>query len=318
MTQIAVLDDYQRVALDLADWSLLPDGFEVTVFDDHLEDEAAVAARLAEFDVVVMNRERTPFRRSLLTKLPKLKLLVTNGRRNFSIDLEAAAEQGITVSGTRVLPNGTAELTWGLILGLARHIPAEDRHMRAGGWQMTMGGDLADSCLGVIGVGRMGVQVARIGLAFGMKVIAWSPNLTAEKASAAGAILVGKDELFAQSDFVTLHLVPGSRNRGIVGAREFGLMKKTAFLINTSRGPLVEEAAMIAALDGGEIAGAGLDVYDREPLPPDHPLRSIENTILTPHLGYVTEDNYRLGFAEAIEDIIAWANGAPVRVLEAG
>lgn len=318
MTQVAILDDYQQVAHGLADWSRLPDGFQVTVFDDHLADEAAVAARLAAFEVVVMNRERTPFRRSLFEKLPKLRLLITNGMRNFSIDLEAATEHDVTVCGTRVLANGTAELTWGLILGLARHLPAEDRNMRAGGWQNTIGRDLAGATLGILGLGRMGEQIARIGLAFGMTVIAWSPNLTQEKAAAAGATLVDKDALFAQADFVTLHMVLGERSRGIVGARELGLMKKSAFLINTSRGPLVDETALIAALQNRDIAGAGLDVYEIEPLPADHPLRTLENTVLTPHLGYVTEGNYRLGYSEAIGNILAWADGAPVRVLNAG
>ncbi|MDP6517572.1 MAG: D-2-hydroxyacid dehydrogenase family protein [Alphaproteobacteria bacterium] len=318
MTGVAILDDYQGVVRDFADWSELGDGFEITVFHDHLDDEQAVAARLAPFPVVVMNRERTPFRRPLLETLPDLELLITNGMRNQSIDLAAASDLGVTVCGTRTRANGTPELTWGLILSLMRRIPMEDRGLRGGGWQTTVGRDLADATLGIVGLGRIGTQIANVGLAFGMRAIAWSPNLTQDRATEHGAVRVDKDALFAESDIVTLHMPLSERSRGVVGPGELALMKPSAYLINTSRGPLVDEAALIAALDGGSIAGAGLDVYDVEPLGPDHPLLTMANTVLTPHLGYVTEDNYRLGFADTIEAILAWSRGTPVRILNRG
>ena len=315
MRRVAILDDYQRVMRKVADWSRLGDGFAVTVFDDHLDDEDAVAARLADFEVVVMNRERTPFRRSLIAKLPKLRLLITNGMRNLSIDLAAAAERGVTVCGTRSRGSATPELTWGLILSLLRNIPAEDRTMRAGGWQTTLGRELAGATLGIVGLGRIGAQVAKVGLAFGMTVVAWSPNLTEARAAEVGATRVDKEALFAGADIVTIHMVLSERSRGLVGAAELRRMKRSAYLINTSRGPIVDEAALLSALKNGEIAGAGLDVYDAEPLPANHPLRSAPNTVLTPHLGYVTEETYRVSFADAVDDIVAWATGAPVRVL---
>ncbi len=315
MNRIAILDDYQRVMLDVADWSRLPDGFTVTVFDDHLDDEDAVAARLADFEVVVMNRERTPFRRSLIENLPKLSLLITNGMRNASIDLAATADRGITVCGTRSRGNATPELTWGLILSLLRNIPIEDRGMRGGGWQTTLGRELEGRTLGILGLGRIGAQVAKVGQAFGMTVIAWSPNLTEARAAKVGVARVQKEDLFAQADVLTIHMVLSDRSRGIVGDADLQRMQKTSFIVNTSRGPLVDEAALVAALQNGKIAGAGLDVYDIEPLPAEHPLRSMSNTVLTPHLGYVTQDNYTVSFADAVENIIAWSNGEPVRVL---
>ena len=318
MRKVAVLDDYQGVMREVADWSRLPEDFALTVFTDHLVDEDAVAARLAEFAVVVMNRERTPFGRSLLQKLPNLELLVTNGMRNNSIDLAAAAERGVTVCGTRGRANATPELTWGLILSRLRHIPREDRGMREGGWQTTLGRELAGATLGIVGLGRIGGQVAKVGLAFGMDVIAWSPNLSDERAAEVGVRRVDKATLFAAADVVTLHVVLSERSLGLVGPEDLGRMKRTAYLINTSRGPLVDEAALLKALQTGAIAGAGLDVYDIEPLPADHPLRSLPNTVLTPHLGYVTEETYRTGFADAVENIVAWADGAPVRVLTEG
>jgi len=316
MRRVAILDDYQRVMRKVADWSRLGDGFTVTVFDDHLDDEDAVAARLADFEVVVMNRERTPFRRSLIEKLPELRLLVTNGMRNLAIDLAAAEERGVTVCGTRSRGSATLELTWGLILSLLRNIPAEDRNMRAGGWQTTLGRELAGATLGIVGLGRIGAQVAKVGQAFAMTVIAWSPNLTEARAAEVGVRRVDKDALFTRADIVTIHMVLSERSRGLVGADELRRMKKSAYLVNTSRGPIVDEAALLAALNGG-IAGAALDVYDTEPLPADHPLRTAPNTVLTPHLGYVTEETYRVSFADAADDIIAWANGSPVRVLTA-
>jgi phosphoglycerate dehydrogenase-like enzyme len=313
--RVAILDDYQHVARRLADWSSLPAGSEVSVFHDHLSDEAAIAARLAPFEAIVAMRERTPFPRSLLSQLPALRLLVTTGMRNASIDLRAAAESGITVSGTDGLSYPTAELTWGLILALVRHIPAEDRALRAGNWQTSVGVGLQGKTLGVLGLGRLGTQVARIGAAFGMDVIAWSPNLSQERAAAAGAERVERDELFRRADVLTLHLVLSERSAGLLGSRELGLMKKSALLINTSRGPLVDEAALIGALRARTIAGAGLDVFDSEPLPPGHPLLEMPNTVLTPHLGYVTEETYRIFYDHALQDVQAYLAGQPLRVL---
>lgn len=317
MTRIAVLDDYQRVARGLASWAELPEGSQVEFFHDHLEEEAATAARLAAFDVVVAMRERTPFTRSLLKRLPKLRLLVTTGLRNAAIDVLAATELGITVSGTEGLPYPTAELTWGLILALARRIPSEDRATRAGSWQTSLGVGLQGKTLALLGLGRLGSQVSRIGAAFGMQVLAWSPNLSAARAEAGGAEFVTRDELFRRADVLSLHLVLSERTRGLVGARELALMKPRALLINTSRGPLVDEAALIAALRSGNLAGAGLDVFDREPLPSSHPFLALENTVLTPHLGYVTEETYRIFYGQALDDIRAYLAGTPVRVLTA-
>jgi phosphoglycerate dehydrogenase-like enzyme len=315
MTRIAVLDDYQSVAADYCDWSQVPGDKEVVEFHDHLADEDAVAERLEPFDVVVAMRERTEFRRGLLERLPNLKLLVTTGRRNKSIDVEAANERGIVVCGTGILPNGTAELTWGLILATARHIPQEDASVRAGGWQETVGMDLDGARLGVIGLGGQGGQVARIGLAFGMDVVAWSQNLTDERAAEVGVRRVERDELFATADVVTIHLLLSKRTRGLITADDLALMKHTAVLINTSRGPIVEQQALLDALHDGTIGGAGLDVFDEEPLPADHPLRTAPRTVLTPHLGYVTRNTYEIFYRESVEDVAAWIAGNPLRVL---
>jgi phosphoglycerate dehydrogenase-like enzyme len=316
MTRVAILDDYQDVARRMADWASLPAGTEVVVFADHLKDTAAVAARLADFDAVVAMRERTPFGRALLERLPRLKLLVTTGMRNASIDVGAAVERGIVVCGTSGLPYPTAELTWGLILALVRHIPAEDRATREGRWQVSCGLGLNGKTLGVVGLGGLGSRVAKIGRAFEMEVIAWSQNLTAARAAEVGATLVTKDELLARSDVVSIHLVLGDRSRGLFGAADLARMKRTAYLINTSRGPIVDEAALVAALRQGTIAGAGLDVYDDEPLPLDHPLRTLPNTVITPHLGYVTAEGYRVFYGQALEDVKGWLAGQPVRVLK--
>jgi phosphoglycerate dehydrogenase-like enzyme len=315
MTRIAILDDYQDAARRLADWSRLPAGAELVVFRDHLSDGAAVAARLADFDVVVAMRERTPFPRALLERLPRLRLLVTTGMRNASIDLQAAADRGVVVCGTGGLPYPTAELAWGLVLALARRIPREDRATREGRWQETVGLGLNGKTLGVLGLGTLGSRVARFGRAFEMEVLAWSQNLTADRAAEHGAVRVEKDELLARSDVVSIHLVLSERTRGLIGARELGLMKRTAFLVNTSRGPIVDEAALVRALREGTIAGAGLDVYDEEPLPLGHPLRGLPNTVITPHLGYVTEETYRIFYGQALEDILAFLRGEPTRVL---
>jgi len=315
VARVALLDDYQGVALSMADWKSLPTDTEVVVFQDHLADEAALAARLADFDIIMALRERTPFPRSLIERLPKLKLLITAGMRNASIDMKAAAERGVLVCGTAGLPYPTAELAWGLILSLARRIPAEDRATREGRWQTSLGLGLNGKTLGVLGLGTLGSRVARVGRALEMKVLAWSQNLTAERAAAEDAMLVAKDDLLARSDFVSIHLVLGERTRGLIGARELGLMKRSAYLVNTSRGPIVDEAALIRALQDGTIAGAGLDVFDEEPLPPDHPFRRLPNTAITPHLGYVTEETYRVFYGQALEDIKAYLGGTPLRVL---
>ncbi len=317
--RVAVIDDYQNVAMDMADWEPVTRDCEVTVFHDHLADEDAVAERLRDFEVVVIMRERTPFPRSQFEKLPNLKLLVTSGMRNLAIDVAAARELGVTVCGTPSAGTSTAELTWGLLLGLARRIPQEDRATRLGAWQRTLGPGLSGKTLGIIGLGRIGSQIAEIGNAFRMNVIAWSPNLTAERAAEFGAELVdSKEILLSRSDFVTLHVILSERSRGMIGAAEFALMKPTACLVNTSRGPLVDESALIAALENGTIAGAALDVFDVEPLPLNHPLRRLENTVITPHLGYVSSDLYRIFFGVGVENIRAWLDGNPINELEVG
>jgi len=314
-TRVAILDDYQGVALSMADWSSLGPGVSLHPFHERIGSEDELAERLRTFDVIVAMRERTPFPASLIERLPSLKLLVTTGRRNAAIDVKAANARGIVVSGTGTLPMPPVELTWGLILSLARRIPLESIAMRSGAWQTTVGVGLHGKTLGVIGLGRLGSDVARIGKAFGMHVIAWSQNLTREKTDPLDVELVDKASLFRRSDIATVHLVLSDRTRGIVGERELTTMKPTAFLINTARGPVVDEHALIHALRHSVIAGAGLDVFDEEPLPADHPLRRLENVVLTPHLGYVTAENYRLAYGEAVEDIRAFLAGAPVRVI---
>jgi phosphoglycerate dehydrogenase-like enzyme len=313
MMRVAILDDYQSVALALADWQSLHPQAQMQAFADHLDDPGALARRLHAFDCVVLMRERTPFPRELFDKLPNLRLLITPGLRNASIDVAAATERKVQVCGTDMLPYPTAELTWGLILALFRHIPAEDRAVREGRWQTTLGLGVRGKTLGVIGLGRLGTQVARIGKAFGMEVVAWSQNLTAERAAEAGAALAGKDDLFARADVVSIHVVLSPRSRGLVGAAELRRMKPTAFLINTSRAPVVDEAALIAALGERRIAGAGLDVFEPEPLTKDHPLLKLDNVVITPHLGYVTEENYRLAYGQALEAIRAFLDGKVLR-----
>jgi phosphoglycerate dehydrogenase-like enzyme len=312
--RIAILDDYQQAALASADWTALG-ADEVTPFHGHIGDTADLVAQLRRFDVVVAMRERTPFDAERLRLLPNLKLLVTTGMANASIDLAAAQAGGVTVCGTGGSAGATVELTWALILSLARHVPAEDANVRAGGWQRTLGFGLRGRTLGVVGLGRLGSQVATVGRAFGMEVLAWSQRLTPSYADAAGVTPVGKDELFGSSDVITVHYKLSPRSAGLVGAREIGLMKPTAYLVNTSRGPLVDTDALLVALRTGAIAGAALDVYDEEPLPGGHPLRNAPRTVLTPHIGYVTDDGYRVFYGEAVEDIAAFAAGHPVRVL---
>jgi phosphoglycerate dehydrogenase-like enzyme len=317
--RVAVLDDYQQAAEAAGPWHLLPDSVHVEYFHDHLSDERAVAERLEPFGVVVAMRERTPFPASLLRQLPNLGLLVTTGPFNAVIDVAEASSLGIVVCGTggQRVPGSdpTAELTWGLILATTRHIPLEDRGVRAGKWQQTVGTYLYGKTLALLGLGHIGSAVAGVGRAFGMQTVAWSPNLTEERAQEGGAALVSKEDLFATADVLCIHLVLSDRTRGIVGEHELSLMKPSAFLVNTSRAPLVSEEALIAALRSGRIAGAGLDVFDPEPLSPDHPLRSMDNVVLTPHLGYVTQGTYASFFTQIVEDINAYVNGAPIRVI---
>jgi phosphoglycerate dehydrogenase-like enzyme len=311
----AVLDDYQGVALSCADWTQLDD-VEVTVFRERLPDEAAVAEALAGFDIVVIMRERTPFPATLLARLPGLRLLVTTGPHNAVIDLAAAAEQGVTVCGTGSGSRPPAELTWALILGLARHLTQEAGSLRsAASWQSTLGTDLYGATLGLVGLGKIGSQVARVGLAFGMDVAAWSPHLTSERAAEVGVRAVTKQQLFGESDFVSIHLILGRSSRHIVSRTDLAAMKPTAYFVNTSRAGLVDSTALLDTLRAGRIAGAGLDVFDEEPLPGDDELRRLPNVLATPHLGYVTRHNYEGYYREAVEDIAAFIAGAPIRTL---
>jgi phosphoglycerate dehydrogenase-like enzyme len=304
--KVAVLDDYQNVALQLADWSGVRHHAEITVFNDHVADSSAVVERLRPFDAVCVMRERTPLTRQILQQLPNLKLIASTGPRNASIETQAAADLGIAVTATGYDSTPTIEFTWSLILASMRGIDREAVSLRAGGWQTGLGSNLRGKNLGIVGLGNIGREVARIGLAFGMKVIAWSQNLTEEKASAAGATLVGKQTLFREADVVTVHLVLSSRTRGVVGAPELALMKPTARLINSSRGPIVDQAALIKALQARTIAGAAVDVFDTEPLPADHPFRTLDNLLATPHIGYVTEELYRTFYGDAAASIAAW------------
>ncbi|MEU5917545.1 D-2-hydroxyacid dehydrogenase family protein [Streptomyces sp. NPDC047141] len=313
----AVLDDYQGVALSSADWSPLADRVDVRVLREHLTDREALVAAVEDCEVLVVMRERTPVDAELLARLPRLRLLITSGMRNASVDVAAARARGVTVCGTASSPAPPTELTWALLLGLARHVPAEARAVREGGpWQSTVGADLAGRTLGLVGLGKIGGRVARIGRAFDMDVTAWSPHLTEERAAENG-VRCAKDlpDLLAGSDFVSLHLVLSARTRGLVGERELRAMRPSAYLVNTSRAGLVDGAALLRALREGWIAGAGLDVYDTEPLAADDPLRTLPNVLALPHLGYVTAGNYGRYFGEAVEDIEAFLAGAPVREL---
>jgi phosphoglycerate dehydrogenase-like enzyme len=312
----AILDDYQNVALKSADWSKVEGDVEIKVFSEHLGAGQSVIAALKEFAIVVAMRERTAFPRTVIDALPNLKLLITTGMRNASIDTEAAKARGVTVCGTGSFGSPTSGIAIGLMLELTRHIGYENARLHAGAaWQSTIGPDLEGMTLGILGLGKLGARTAAIAKAFGMKVIAWSQNLTPERCQEIGVGYVSKDDLFRQSDFITIHNVLSARSRGVVGAKEFGLMKPSAFLINTSRGPIVDEAALLAALRDKKIAGAGLDVFDNEPLPLDHPLRKMNNVVLTPHLGYVSEQNYRHYFAGVVDDIRGFLDGQPVRVM---
>ena len=304
--RIAVLDDYQNIALSMADWSVLDKRAVITVFNDYMADPDAVVDRLQSFDIVCVMRERTPMTRAIIERLPRLRLIASTGTRNASIDIEAASERGVEVMNTGYSSTPTIELTWAVILASARNIVAENASLRAGGWQRFVGDDLAGCTLGVLGLGNVGGAVARIGKAFGMEVIAWSQNLTADRAAEAGAVLVTKEELFRQADIVTIHLVLSGRTRGLVGAEELALMKPTARLVNTSRGAIVVEADLLAALRNGNIASAGIDVFDQEPLPPDHPFRSQANLLATPHIGYVSRGLYARFYQDTLDNIRQW------------
>jgi phosphoglycerate dehydrogenase-like enzyme len=316
----AVLDDYQGVALTMADWTPLAGRVDVRVLRDHVADREDLVAALADCDVVVAMRERTTFDAELLRRLPRLRLLVTTGMRNAAIDLPAAAAAGVTVCGTASGSSAPVELTWALILGLARHIAVESNALRENGpWQSTVGQELHGRTLGLLGLGKLGSRVARIGAAFGMDVVAWSQNLTAERAADAGARLAdGKHDLLRRSDVVSIHLVLSERTRGLLGEPELRAMRPHAYLVNTSRGPIVDAAALVRALREGWFAGAGLDVFDTEPLPARDPLRSLPNVLATPHLGYVTEQNYRTYYSDVVDDIVAFLDGEPRRVLGSG
>ena len=314
MYKIAILDDYKNASLTAADWKSLPDT-EITVFNEHMAGEDALAEALAPFQIIVIMRERSPFPETLLNRLPDLKLLVTAGMRNLSVDMDTARHNGVTVCGTQMMRNAPFELTWALIMAITRKIPAENLSMHNGGWHESVGIGLKGKTLGILGLGRLGSEIAKVALAFDMNVIAWSQNLTEEKAAEAGVVRVEKEALFAQSDVLSIHLLLSDRTTGMVGTHELSLMKKTAYLINTARGPIVEEKALIAALQSRQIAGAALDVFDVEPLPSDHPFRQLDNTLLTGHVGYTIEELYPLVYGQAVEDISHWLDGNPVRVL---
>lgn len=314
--RVAIIDDYQGAAIASADWSAVRERAVVAAYADHVADEAVLAERLIDAEIVVAMRERTPFPRALFERLPNLRLLITTGMRNQSIDLAAARDHGVTVCGTRGLGSPTVELTWGLILALARHIPEEHAAIRRGRWQVTLGDGLNGKTLGVIGLGRLGGHVAAIGRAFGMSVLAWSQNLTRARTDEIGVTLAAsRDELLERSDVVTIHLVLSARTAGLIGAPELARMRPHALLVNTSRGPIVDEAALVDALRRGAIAGAGLDVFDEEPLPAGHPLIGLDNVVLTPHLGYVVKESYAIYYRDAVEDILSFLDGAPVRTI---
>lgn len=311
MTKVAVLDDYQGIAKDMADWS----GLDVTFFRDPIGDTARVIERLQPFDIVCPMRERTQINADVINGLPNLKLLATTGMRNAAIDIPAAKARDVTVCGTRGSATPTPELAFALMLSLGRQIPQSGAAMRQGRWQIGLGKAMRGATLGLLGLGRLGAEVAEYAKVFGMRIIAWSQNLTAERAAECGVEFVTKDELFQQSDFISVHLVLSERSRGLVGARELGLMKPEAYIVNTSRGPIIDEDALLEALQNKQIGGAGIDVFGVEPLPADHPIRSLDNAVLTPHLGYVTEDTYRIFYGETVECIRAWLDGKPLNVI---
>jgi len=318
MIRAAILDDYQNVAKRMADWSPIAKDVEITVFNEPFASQDAAIAALKPFQVIAGMRERTPFPRAVIEALPELKLLITTGAKNNSFDIKAATERGVTVCGTGAVGSPTTGIAFGLMLELTRRIGFEnDRLKRGEPWQVTIGQDLEGLTLGIVGLGKLGRRSAQVGKAFGMNVIAWSQNLTPEKAAEAGVGYASREKLFADADIVTIHYQLGPRSRGLITADDIGRMKKTAYLINTARAPIVDQQALIAALREKRIAGAGLDVFDVEPLPLDHPFRSMDNVVITPHLGYVSEQNYRKYFPDIVEDIRAWLDGKPVRVISA-
>jgi phosphoglycerate dehydrogenase-like enzyme len=313
----AILDDYQNVALQMADWSKVAGDLDIKVFNEHLGNQDNVIKALQGFQIVCAMRERTAFPRAVIEKLPDLKLLITTGMRNASIDVAAAKEREVVVCGTSGVGNPTSGIAIGLMLELTRRIGYENARLKAGAtWQTTIGMDLEGLTLGVVGLGKLGTRTAQIAKAFGMKVIAWSQNLTPEKCKEVGVDYAGKEDLFRRADFVTIHVVLSQRSRGLIGAKELALMKSSAYIINTSRGPIIDEAALLAVLREKKIAGAGLDVFDIEPLPTDHPMRKMDNVVITPHLGYVATQNYRAYFDGVVGDIRAFLDGKPVRVVE--
>jgi len=312
--RVAILDDYQSIAKDMADWNSLS-STTISFFPDHLSQEHDLVSRLKDFDIIMGMRERTPFPKSLIDQLPNLKLLITSGARNASFDLEAATNQGILVCGTQGSGEGPTELTWGLILALLRNIPQEDRLTREGKWGTSVGIGLKGKTIGLLGLGHIGSLVAKIANAFDMKVVAWSQNLTPERAEACDSTLVSKTELFQLSDILSIHVRLSERTRGLVGEPELNLMKKTAYLINISRGPIVDESALISHLESQQLAGAGLDTFDVEPISPNHPLLSLPNVVLTPHIGYVTQEGYRAFYQGVVENIKAFMSGEPIRVI---
>jgi phosphoglycerate dehydrogenase-like enzyme len=318
MRKAAILDDYQNVALAYADWSKIANDVEITVFNKPFAGQAEAIKALQGFTIIAGMRERTPFPKAVIEALRDLKLLITTGMRNNSFDVAAANARGVTVCGTGAVGSPTTGIAFGLMLELTRRIGFENARLKSGEpWQVTIGKDLEGLTLGVIGLGKLGQRSAAVGKAFGMKTIAWSQNLTPEKAKEGGADYASKEDLFRNADIITIHLVLSERSRGLIGAKELGLMRKSAYLVNTSRGPIVDEKALIAALNAKAIAGAGLDVFDAEPLPLDHPYRKMDNVVITPHLGYVSEQNYRKYFPDIVEDIRGFLDGKPVRVIAA-
>jgi phosphoglycerate dehydrogenase-like enzyme len=316
MIRAAILDDYQNVAKSMADWSPIAKDLEITVFNEPFADQQAAIKALQNFQVVVGMRERTPFPRAVIEALPELKLLITTGAKNNSFDVKAAVERGVTVCGTGAVGSPTVGIAFGLMLELTRRIGFENAGLKRGErWQVTIGRDLEGMTLGIVGLGKLGQRVAQVGEAFGMKVAAWSQNLTPEKAAEAGAAYATREELFANSDIVTIHYQLGPRSRGLITAEDIARMKSSAYLINTARAPIVDQAALLKALQEKKIAGAGLDVFEVEPLPLDHPYRKLDNVVLTPHLGYVSEQNYKKYFPDIVEDIRGWLDGKPVRVI---
>jgi phosphoglycerate dehydrogenase-like enzyme len=313
--RIAVLDDYQNVAKGCADWSLLSGRADVDFYSDHIAGESDLLARLKPYDVICAMRERTPFNQAILSKLDRLRLLVTTAMRNAAIDMEAARSLGVTVCGTDAIHSGTPELIWAHMLALSRQIVTEANAVKEGRWQESLGVDLHGKTLGIIGLGRVGSRVARIGAAFGMRVLAWSPNLTRARAREGMAEYRDKEALLASSDFIVLSLQLGDSTRGIIGARDFSSMKRNAYFINTSRAGLVDEDALVDALETRKFAGGGVDVFETEPLPCNHPLRACPNVLLTPHIGYVTRNTYQLFYQHTVENILAWLSGKPVRII---